>query len=90
MLWLRPTVTWQLPNGSDALIVRSVNGTSWDPAKNGTTSTLINPDKLTLTTYVSSASDMNAVKVAPILAESVIMEPVNDSVCKRRLAIDSA
>ena len=59
-----------------------MNGTSWDPAKNGTTSTLINPDKLTLTTYVSSASDMNAVKVAPILAESVIMEPVNDSVCE--------
>ena len=70
----------KLPNGSDALIVRSVNGTSWDPAKNGTTSTLLNPDKLTLTTYVSSSSDMSSVKVEPIFAESVIMEPVNDSV----------
>ena len=72
----------QLPDGSDALIVRSVNGTTWDQTKNGTTSTILNPDKLTLTTFAGSASDMGSVKVKPILAESVIMEPVNDSVCE--------
>lgn len=44
----------------------------------GTTSTLLNPDKLTLTTYISASSDMSEVKVEPIFAESVIMEPVND------------
>ena len=62
-----------LPNGSDALIVRSVDGVSW--AGNGTASTSLNPDKLTLTTFVGSASDMDAVRVRPILKSSVILEP---------------
>ena len=41
----------RLPGGQDALIVRSVNGSSW--SGNGTTSTTRNPDKLTLTTFLA-------------------------------------
>lgn len=41
----------KLPSGQDALIVRSVNGSTW--AGNGTTSTTRNPDKLTLTTFIT-------------------------------------
>ena len=64
----------QLPGGQDALIVRSVNGTSW---ATGTTSTTLNPDKLTLTTFVDKdgANDMKSVSVQPIHASSVILEP---------------
>ena len=64
--------------GQDALIVRSVNGTSWSK---GTTSTTLNPDKLTLTTFVAKngASDMDTVKVLPITAESVLLEPKGPS-----------
>ena len=64
----------QLPGGQDAVIVRSVNGTSW---AHGTTSTTLNPDKLTLTRFVSKdgAANMSAVQVNPIRADSVILEP---------------
>lgn len=65
-----------LPNGGsqDALIVRSVNGSSWS---NGTTSTTLNPDKLTLTTFTTphGARNMSSVEVQPIRADSVILEP---------------
>ena len=64
-----------LPNGTAALIVRSVNGTSWDPAKNGTTSTTRNPDMLTLTTYRSAPSNTNGIRVEPITAANVMLEP---------------
>lgn len=65
-----------LPNGTAALVVRSVNGTSWDPAKNGTTSTTLNPDMLTLTTYRSAPGDTESIRVGPIASSNVILKPV--------------
>eukprot|EP01050_Picozoa_sp_SAG11_P009349 SAG11_NODE_872_length_6802_cov_8.951514_2_plen_214_part_00 len=64
----------RLPDGHDALIVRSVNGTSWSK---GTTSTTLNPDKLTLTSFrePDGASDTDHISVHPISADSVVLEP---------------
>ena len=68
----------RLPGGQDALVVRSVNGTSW---ATGTTSTTLNPDKLTLTTFTTmdGAADMGSVDVRPIGADSVLLEPTGPS-----------
>eukprot|EP00747_Dinoflagellata_sp_TGD_P179687 gnl/TRDRNA2_/TRDRNA2_30891_c0_seq1.p1 gnl/TRDRNA2_/TRDRNA2_30891_c0~~gnl/TRDRNA2_/TRDRNA2_30891_c0_seq1.p1 ORF type:complete len:408 (-),score=51.79 gnl/TRDRNA2_/TRDRNA2_30891_c0_seq1:82-1305(-) len=63
-----------LPNGSPALLVRSVNGSSYQ-RWNGTSSTLLNPDRITLTTFVGSASDTDSVAVEPILSGNVVLEP---------------
>jgi len=63
-----------LPSGQPALLVRSVNGSTYQ-AWNGTSSTLLNPDRITLTTFIGSASDIDTVAVAPILSNSVVFEP---------------
>jgi len=63
-----------LPDGHDALLVRSVNGSTYQ-SHNGTASTTLNPDVITLTRFVGSSSDVNSIQVGPIKKTSVIFSP---------------
>ena len=67
-----------LPDGQPALIVRSVNGTSYagQPGDH-TASTLVHPDQITLTTFVNNASDdPDSIKVQPITDASIVFPPL--------------
>lgn len=63
-----------LPGGSDAFIVRSVNGSGYQK-DNGTASTLLNPDVITLTRIIGNSSDVDSIRAEPITEKSVIFAP---------------
>lgn len=64
----------KLPNGDDAFLVRSVNGSGYQN-ENGTASTLLNPDVITLTRIIGNSSDVNSIRTEPITKTSVVFSP---------------
>lgn len=63
-----------LPDGQDAVLVRSVNGTKYgSPGNDGTASTMRNPDYITMAKFVGSSSDPDKIEVEPIGDSSILL-----------------